>query len=113
MVEEGDTGALTMTLTMEPVPMDHIMVHPTLPMEVMVVMEVDMVVSVCLYVSICLSVYVSVCVRACMCMSVHVYVSSAYSKHSLGAVSLATPVGMLGNMGEPNQFNVAHKPLCL
>ena len=72
MAEEEDTGVLTMILTMEPVPMDHTMVHLTLPMEAMGAMEVDMAVSVCVCVLwvggcvVCVCVCVRVCVRACV-----------------------------------------------
>ena len=70
MAEEEDTGVLTMILTMEPVPMDHTMVHLTLPMEAMGAMEVDMAVSVCVCVVggwvCCVCVCVCACVRACV-----------------------------------------------
>ena len=65
MAEEEDTGALTMILTMELVPMDHTMVHLTLPMEAMGAMEVDMAVSVCV---VCVGVCVVLCVGACVCV---------------------------------------------
>lgn len=63
MAEEEDTGVLTMILTMELVPMDHTMVHLTLPMEAMGDMEVDMAVSVCV-----------VCGCMCCVVCVHVFV---------------------------------------